>query len=233
MPTLRKTISPLPPISVREIFLKNGKAQKIYCMGNLKLLDIPGAGFCGSRKVSPAGISVAEDCAVQIAQSGYPVISGYAAGVDMTAHTAALAAGGTTVIVLPEGIDHFRIKKEIAEFWDWNRILVISPFDPEMRWTVYRAMGRNHVIVALSRAMIVIEAGEKGGTLAAGLASLKAQCPLFVVDYGENDYAVGNRVLLQKGGRSLKKSIKTNRASLGAVLTCLRGEVLQEQLSLL
>lgn len=80
MPTLRKTISPLPPISVREISLKSGKAQKIYCMGNLKLLDIPGAGFCGSRKVSPAGISVAEDCAVQIAQSGYPVISGYAAG---------------------------------------------------------------------------------------------------------------------------------------------------------
>lgn len=233
MRTMQKERVVMPPVSVRELALKNGKTQKIYCMGNFGLLDIPGAGFCGSRKASPAGIAVAEDCALQIAESGYPVISGYASGVDMAAHKAALAAGGTTVIVLPEGIDHFRIKKEVTECWDWNRILVISQFAPEMRWTVFRAMGRNQVIIALSRAMIVIEAGEKGGTFAAGLASLKEKCPLFVVDYDDNAHACGNRTLLQKGGHSLRKSAKTNRASLGAVFKCLRGVGAQEQLSLL
>lgn len=233
MAAVQKKISPLPPISVREVLLKNGKPQKVYCMGNLELLKTPGAGFCGSRKVSPAGIAVAEDCASQIAKLGYPVISGYAAGVDMTAHKTALAIGGTTIIVLPEGIDHFRIKKEIEEYWDWQRVLIISPFEPEMRWTVYRAMGRNNVIVALSRAMIVIEAGEKGGTLDAGFTSLKSKCPLFVVDYGSNEHALGNKILLKKGGYSIQKSIKTNRASLEMVLTCLKGKALQEQLSLL
>lgn len=234
MRTIQKKKDDMPPVSVRDLALKKGKTQRIYCMGNLSLLDIPGVGFCGSRKASPAGIAVAEDCAFQIAKSGYSVISGYAAGVDMAAHKTALASGGTTIIVLPEGIDHFRIKREITECWDWNRILVISQFAPEQRWAAFRAMGRNLVIIALSRAMIVIEAGEKGGTFAAGLASLKEKCPLFVVDYGDNEYASGNRTLLQKGGYSLLKSAQTNRASLRKVFMCLRrDDFQQEQLSLL
>ena len=233
MQYIQKALPSMPPISIRDIVLKTGKPQKVYCMGNLKLLLSPGVGFCGSRKVSAAGIAVAEDCAMQIAEAGFPVVSGYAAGVDMSAHKTALAAGGTTIIVLAEGIDHFKIKREILPLWDWDRVLVISPFAPQMPWAIYRAMERNHSIIALSRAMIVIEAGEKGGTLAAGLASLKVKCPLFVVDYCSQDNAPGNVMLLKRGGRLLRKSIKTNRASLTTIFACLRGEKVNEQLSLL
>lgn len=63
--------------------------------------------------------------------------------------------------VLPEGINHFRIKKILAGFWDWNRVLVISQFEPEDSWQTFRAMTRNQLIIALSHAMVVIEASEK------------------------------------------------------------------------
>lgn len=45
---------------------------------------------------------------------GLTVVSGYAAGVD----AAALRAGGNTVIVLAEGMDHFRINRAFAGDFD-------------------------------------------------------------------------------------------------------------------
>lgn len=62
-------------------------------------------------------------------------------------------------------------------------------------------MTRNETIIALSRAMIVIEAGPTGGTLAAGLSTLAAGKPLFVAVYEHMDEtAPGNAHLLERGG---------------------------------
>ena len=47
--------------------------------------------------------------------------------------------------------------------WDWDRVLVVSQFQPDEPWKAFRAMTRNQLIIALSRVMIVIEAGENGG----------------------------------------------------------------------
>lgn len=61
-------------------------------------------------------------------------------------------------------------------------MLVVSEFDPQAKWMVSRAMKRNSTLIALSQAMLVIEAGEKGGSLDAGLKS---------IDYGK-DYLCPN-----------------------------------------
>jgi DNA processing protein len=194
----------------------NGKApENLYCLGNLSLLDKVGVGFCGSRKSSLKGIETAIDCASQVAKIGLNVISGNAAGVDFAAHHAALENGGTTILVLPEGINHFRVKKSFEAVWDWNRVLVVSQFEPDAAWKAFRAMERNRIIIALSQAMIVIEAGETGGTLDAGMASLKLKQPLYVAVY-ENmtEQAPGNDRLIQLGGHKLTKQRSLGKANL-------------------
>lgn len=197
---------------------RGGKAPVLSTLGNLDLLDTPGLGFCGSRKASEKGIAVTIDCAEQAVRAGFTVISGNAAGVDFAAHHTALASGGATILVLPEGIDRFRIRQELRAVWDWARVLVISPFVPEAVWQAYRAMERNDVIIALSRAMIVVEAGETGGTLAAGLRTLQLGKPLFVAEY-ENieQVAPGNAQLLGKGASRLRRSRETGRANVAAL----------------
>ena len=60
----------------------------------------------GSRKASRAGLQAAFRISQGLARAGVIVISGGARGVDHTAHEAALSAGGTTVSVLPCGIDY-------------------------------------------------------------------------------------------------------------------------------
>ncbi len=179
----------------------------IFYLGNLSILELPSVGFCGSRRASETGLSITYDAAFQLAKEGVCVVSGYAAGVDMAAHRAALDAGGVTIVVLAEGMDHFRIKREIRDLWDWDRVLVISQFAPRWVWRADRAMERNEVIVALADVVIVIEAGETGGTLHAGFAALKQQKPLFVTNYSEpTEASLGNRTLLESGGLTLNRN---------------------------
>jgi len=193
--------------------------RQFYYMGNLALLDMKGVGFCGSRDASEQGLETAADCAAQIASENLTVISGNAPGIDRQAHVAALQSGGCTIFVLPEGIEHFAIRKELKEVWDWSRTLVLSAYPPKTPWHKYQAMDRNNIIVALSDAMIVIEAGEKGGTMEAGKATLRRGKPLYVVEYADNEKAPGNAYLVKQGAISLRKSGKTDKASLSRLLT--------------
>jgi DNA processing protein len=194
------------------------KAPWLHAIGNLTLLDRPGIGFCGSRKATEKGLAAAVDCAEQAVGAGFTVVSGYSGGVDFVAHRAALQAGGTTILVLPEGTNHFRIRRELRPLWDWSRVLVISQFEPCAIWKVFRAMARNELIIALSRAMIVIEAGATGGTLSAGLSTLSAGKPLFVAVYEQTGQtAPGNVELLERGGEPLSRSRSTGRANLERV----------------
>lgn len=191
----------------------------IWFAGNLSLLETKSVGFCGSRNATEGGLQVAADCARQLSERQVTVISGYAPGVDMTSHEAALASGGATIVVLAEGIDNFRIKKTIKDVWDWARTLVISYFPPNAIWRADRAMDRNRAIVALSSAVIVLEAGEKGGTLNAGYCALQMKKPLFVALHGDmNGGREGNQRLLQEGATPLRKNRASGAAEIGRVL---------------
>lgn len=183
-------------------------------MGNVSLLSKHKVGFSGSRKVSAKGMDIALDVATQLSCNDFCLVSGYANGVDMIAHKTALANGASTILVLPEGINNFYIKKEIAPYWDWERVLVVSEFAPQTKWMVSRAMQRNRTLIALSQAMLVIEAGEKGGSLDAGLKTIDYGKRLFVPQYTEfPTSALGNALLIQHGAfplRMKRSSRKTN-----------------------
>lgn len=202
-----------------KLVMGNKAPDHLYMMGNLELLKMPGIGFCGSRKSSDKGLETARDCAEQSAANNIVVVSGNAAGVDFEAHYNSLKSGGKTIFVLPEGINHFRIKKAFEPVWNWENTLIISQFEPDEIWQSFRAMTRNQLIIALSRVMIVIEAGEKGGTLNAGMETLKSGLPLFVAEYQDmSEDAKGNKILLDKGAHKLAKSRSTNRANLTKVI---------------
>ena len=202
------------PLDLKSSLSKNTPTVISY-FGNLDLINRQRVGFCGSRKASAKGLEVAKDCVEQLVSKGAAIVSGYAAGVDQETHYTALKNGGTTIIILPEGIEAFRIKKELKDVWDWNRVLVISEFFPNSIWSAGRAMQRNNTIIGLSDIMILIEAGETGGSMEAGKKTLELKKYLFAPVYeGMPPTAIGNRILLEKGAFPLKKSAQTMKANL-------------------
>jgi DNA processing protein len=187
----------------------------LFASGPADLMSAASVGFCGSRSATERGLAVAADIADQVARQGLNVVSGGAKGVDITTHKTALSHGGTTTVVLAEGILQYRVRHELREVFDPARTLVVSEFFPEDHWMAGRAMQRNRTICALSRALVLIEARATGGTFAAGEAALAMGIPLFTADYSaqleSND---GNRILLERGAVRLRQSRGTGRANL-------------------
>lgn len=205
--------------------LQNKAPDKLYCLGNASLFKRNSLAFCGSRDVTEKGLEIASDCARQTVENRKVVVSGNARGVDRMVHKTALECGGSTILVLPEGLDHFRIHKDLQAVWDWERVLVVSEFPLNTPWKTWNAMKRNKTILALVTAMIVIEAGEKGGTLAAGKAALDMRVPLFVINRTDMDASLGGKQLLDLGGRKLQKSVETDKANMSPVLQAMADQV--------
>ena len=183
--------------------------------GNLDLLLMKKIAFSGSRQVSEKGMEITRDIIEQLIDSDICVVSGYAAGVDFIAHSYTLKNNGYTIIVLPEGINSFRIRKDLISDWNWNRTLVISEFLPNAKWTVGRAMQRNKTLIGLSDISIVIEAGVRGGSFDAGIATLEQGKYLFVPQYSiPPESALGNKILIDRGAFPLRKNRFTNKVNL-------------------
>jgi DNA processing protein len=180
----------------------------LFCKGNIDLLNSTGVAIVGSRNASKKGLELAKEIAQKLAKKGINVISGYAKGIDTQAHIGALESNGTTTIVLSMGILNFSESK-ISEFFNKDKILIVSQFNPQVPWSAQNAMTRNELVCALSKAVIVIESGPEkeekngkihySGTYDAAKKAIKMGIPLFVIDPSLFEIPpVGNIMLLKK-----------------------------------
>ncbi|MGQ0563273.1 MAG: DNA-processing protein DprA [Gemmatimonadota bacterium] len=138
---------------------------RLYCRGNLDLLDTRSLAIIGARDSTEYGDSVAELFASELARRGITIISGLARGIDGIAHETALAARGNTIAILGCGIDVYyppsnaRLQQRIAE-----EGLLISEFEPGAPAHRHHFRQRNRIIALLGGAVLVVEAGPKSGT---------------------------------------------------------------------
>lgn len=183
----------------------------LFYLGDPSLMDMPSVGMCGSRNVSEAGLQAARTCGDEVARRGLGIVSGYAKGVDMATHLSALESGGRTVVVLAEGLARFRVKREMREHFDPARVTVVSQFPPSQGWNVGAAMTRNAVIAGLSKALVVIEAGAKGGTLDAGRQALRMPRPVLALEFSTVETPAGNRQLIAEGAQAVRSAPELGR----------------------
>jgi len=153
----------------------------------------------------------------------------------METHLGALEADGSTIIVLAEGITHFRKKRAFSGLrFDEENVLAVSQFPPTQPWTAGAAMTRNAVIAGLSQAMLVVEAGEKGGTLNAGLQAIEMGRPVYAIAYADDPPPATRRCLsagrthsgarTNCSSRSISSRTSTSRNSWRLVSECARAK---------
>lgn len=178
----------------------------LMARGDTALLDLGGIAFAGARRATPRGLAIARELVARAVEQRFTVISGGAAGTDAATHDEALVRDGTTVVVLAEGISAPGVRRFDAML-DTGRAAVVSTFLPDDPWQAWRAMERNRAILGLCDRLVVIEAGSRGGTLAAGREALDAEVPMWALDYADPpDTAAGNRTLIELGARPIPVS---------------------------
>jgi DNA processing protein len=137
----------------------------------------------GSRQMTIYGKQVVQKIVFEIAAAGLTIVSGFMYGVDAASHKAALRAGGRTIAVMPCGIDliHPEYQQDLYNEILDNNGLIISEYEGKMEpgyWTYPR---RNRIVAGLSKATLVIEAGEKSGSLITANFAKKFKRKVFVV----------------------------------------------------
>lgn len=182
----------------------------VFAKGQQKRLMSDSVTIVGARHVSDQGICITRKLAGDLANVGINIVSGYAEGVDAAAHLGALAAGGTTTLVLSNGITQLRQKSAFKKF-NWDRdVLAVSQFDPDAKRHLWYALARNQLVCGLSKAVVVIESGLErdaqnttSGTFITAKTALDMNLPLFVVDPSCLDNPPeGNAALIALGGYS-------------------------------
>ena len=138
----------------------------LWYIGNLPKRR-PTVAIVGSRKPTDYGKSVNISLTTDLARRGVIIVSGLAIGHDSIAHQACLDAGGTTVAVIGNGLDSIypRRNERLAERIIKRGGAIISEYKPDTPVYPSHFLERNRLISALADVVIIIEAGERSGTL--------------------------------------------------------------------
>lgn len=140
--------------------------ERLFCIGDLRLLKKRAVAVVGSRKASEYGKQVAMRIGKEAAENGVVLVSGMAKGIDSFGHLGALKSTGETIAVLGCGIDvcypkeNMKLYEEIKESG-----LIVSEYPPGTAPKPYMFPERNRIISALSEVIVVVEAGSNSGSL--------------------------------------------------------------------
>ena len=136
----------------------------LWLRGRAELLSRPMIALVGARNASSLGLRMARALATDLGQAGFVIVSGLARGVDASAHAAALPTG--TIAVMAGGIDVIYPPENAALAADiaaQGLLVAEQPvgLDPQAR----HFPTRNRIVSGLARAVIVVEAAAKSGSL--------------------------------------------------------------------
>jgi DNA processing protein len=155
--------SPSPPAS-------------LYCAGTVESLEHPAVSVIGSRKMTAYGERVIRMLIPDLVRAGLGIDSGLAYGVDSYAQQVAVGMGGSVVAVLGSSFDKFypRRNEHLAEKIVETGGCVVTEYPPGTPALPAYFPQRNRIVAALSKMTLIIEAGEKSGTLITARQALDA-----------------------------------------------------------
>lgn len=154
----------------------------LWVLGDVSLLNRPAVGMVGARNASSLGTRMARRLGLGLSEAGFTVVSGLARGIDTAAHEAALEGQGRTVAVMAGGIDVIYPPENAALAAAIDAAgCRISEHPPGLEPQARHFPLRNRIVAGLSRAVIVVEAAAKSGSLITARAAL---------DYGREVMAV-------------------------------------------
>ena len=139
----------------------------LYVTGDPAVLSKAGVALVGTRAATAYGRETAERLAAGLAQRGWAVFSGLAAGIDAAAHRGALVGGGATAGILGGALDccfpneNRKLAREMVE----KGGCVASEFPFGRRPDAQTFPQRNRIVSGISHGVVAVECPLRSGTL--------------------------------------------------------------------
>jgi DNA processing protein len=178
----------------------------LWALGNVSLLNKPCVAMVGARNASSLGLRMANRLAETLGEKGFVVVSGLARGIDAAAHKAALALG--TVAVQAGGVDvvypeeNALLSRQIAE-----QGCRISEQPMGLAPQARHFPMRNRLVSGLSRAVVVVEAAARSGSLITARNALdQGRDVLAVPGHPFDARAAGCNILIRDGAILVRNS---------------------------
>ena len=186
------------PDKLREIY---DAPQVLFLKGNKELLRMDSIAVVGTRKPTRYGAKIADTFAREFAEAGLVVVSGFARGIDATAHKACVTVGQKTIAVFACGIDvcypaeHRGLYDAILQ----NDGLLVSEYPLGAKPLQYHFPDRNRIISGLARAVFLPEAAKNSGSLITTRLAIEQGKEIFITPGNIfMDEAAGSNELLKE-----------------------------------
>ena len=177
----------------------------IYVKGTLTKDEINIA-MVGSRQASTYGKYTTEKISRELSIKGITIVSGLARGIDAAAHRGALTGQGRTIAVMGSGLDVIyppENKKLYAEIVQSGA--VISEYALGTPPLASNFPARNRIISGMSYGVVVVEAGEKSGSLITARLALEQGREVFAVPGSiDSTGARGTNKLIKQGAKLIE-----------------------------
>lgn len=180
----------------------------LYIKGNKEILNQKSISIVGCRNCTIYGKNTAMKLAYNLSNNNINIVSGLARGIDAYSHIGCLKGKAKTIAVVGCGLD--RVYPE-ENRWIYNKIIendgaIISEHVIGTKPLAQNFPRRNRIISALSKALIVVEAKEKSGTLITVDFALEQGKDIYVVPGNiDSRNSVGTNELIKQGARVLTK----------------------------
>ncbi len=202
--------------------LKNvpGAPTTLFVRGTLPDPSRTLVAIVGTRRATTEGLSLARNVARDLSRAGISIVSGLALGIDGAAHAGAIEGGTPTYAVLGNGIDsiypasHQNLAEQIIKTGGG----VLSEYEPGIPSYPNQFLERNRIVSGMSRAVIVIEAPARSGSLSTARHAAEQGRDVFVVPGSptSRNYQ-GSHFLIREGAR-LVTDVKDIMEDLGLEL---------------
>ncbi len=155
----------------------------LFVKGELQKSDAASISIVGTRRCQNYGKMITEKFSKFLAENGVIITSGLAQGIDTISHLSAIDAGGITYAVLGSGLDcisSYYSRKNADKIVESGGA-IISEYACGVTAKPGYFPQRNRIISGISKATIVIESGEKGGSLITANFAVDQNRELFAV----------------------------------------------------
>jgi len=178
----------------------------LWAIGNTEILKRPMVAMVGARNASSLGTRMARKLAQELSDAGIVVVSGLARGIDTAAHIAALQTG--TIAVQAGGVDVIYPKENAKLTEDiGNCGLRISEIAMGTTPQARHFPRRNRIISGLAKAVIIVEATARSGSLITAKNALdQGRDVLAVPGHPFDARAFGCNALLRDGATLVRSA---------------------------